>query len=142
VNDGTLSSNTITSTIIVGPTTPASTTTDMILRDSNNGDYEIYDIGSNAILAAYPLGQVGLEWTVAGFGDFSSRSGETNMLLRATSGPDAGDFEVYDISNNQITFAQEHVGFAATSGPDAGNFKVYDISNNQITTSPPCHRAP
>jgi hypothetical protein len=88
------------------------------------------------------LGQVGLEWTVAGFGDFSSRSGETNMLLRATSGPDAGDFEVYDISNNQITFAQEHVGFAATSGPDAGNFKVYDISNNQITTSPPCHRAP
>jgi hypothetical protein len=84
----------------------------MILRDSNNGDYEIYHIGSNAILAAYPLGQVGLAWTVADFGDFSSRSGETDMLLRATSGPDAGDFE------------------------------VYDISNNQITTSPPCHRAP
>ena len=32
----------------------------MIMRDSNNGDYEIYDLGSNAILAADPLGQVGL----------------------------------------------------------------------------------
>jgi hypothetical protein len=37
---------------------------DMIMRDGTNGDYEIYDIGSNAILAAYPLGQIGLEWQV------------------------------------------------------------------------------
>ena len=29
------------------------------------------------------MGQVGLEWSVSGFGDFpSSRSGETDMLMR------------------------------------------------------------
>src|SRR5262249_14110506 len=47
---------------IVGtiPPPPAGTTTDMILRGSNSsllaGQYEIYDIGNNAILAGYSLG--------------------------------------------------------------------------------------
>ena len=31
---------------------------------------------------AAAMGQVGLEWTVAGFGDFSSRASETDMLMR------------------------------------------------------------
>ena len=35
----------------------------MIMRDGNNGNYEIYDLGNNGILAAAPLGQVGLEWS-------------------------------------------------------------------------------
>jgi hypothetical protein len=41
------------------PPPPAGTTADMILRDGTNGNYEIYDIGGNALLAAYSLGQVG-----------------------------------------------------------------------------------
>ena len=41
-------------------------TADMISRDSNNGNYEIYGIGNNSILTATPLGQIGLEWKVAG----------------------------------------------------------------------------
>jgi hypothetical protein len=36
----------------------------MILRNGTNGDYEIYDIGSNAILAAYALGQIGLTMAI------------------------------------------------------------------------------
>jgi hypothetical protein len=53
------------------------------------------------------MGAVGLEWTVAGFGDFSgnANANETDMLMRATSGPDAGAFEVYDISHNAVTSA-------------------------------------
>jgi hypothetical protein len=50
------------------PPPPAGTSAGMIMRDGMNGDYEIYDIGNNAILAAYPLGQVGLGWQVAGLG--------------------------------------------------------------------------
>ena len=42
------------------PPPPAGTTADMIMSDPSNGDYEIYDIGGNAILAAYSLGQVQL----------------------------------------------------------------------------------
>ena len=57
-------------------------TSDMILRDSNNGVFEIYDISNNTITNAVNVGQVGLEWSVSGFGDFSSRSGETDMLMR------------------------------------------------------------
>jgi len=87
------------------PPPPAGTTADMILRGSTTspiaGQYEIYDIGNNAILAGYSLGQVGTTWafvTLAGF--FSSDT--TDMLLRNTS---TGGFEVYDITNNNITNA-------------------------------------
>ena len=116
---------------------PAATTADLILRNAS-GSFEIYDIGSNAILAAAPLqiasqwqiaglggfngtnssdmilrdntgtflvtdisdnnitgaatlGQVGLEWAVAGFGDFSSRASETDMLMRNSNN---GQFEI------------------------------------------------
>src|SRR6185312_1561799 len=50
---------------------PAGTTADMILRGANSaptvaGQYEIYDIGSNAILAGYSLGQVGSDGSLQG----------------------------------------------------------------------------
>jgi probable HAF family extracellular repeat protein len=48
------------------PAPPAATTADMILRGATGspsaGQYEIYDIGNNSILAAYSLGQVGTDW--------------------------------------------------------------------------------
>jgi hypothetical protein len=57
----------------------------MLTRDSNNGVFVIYDISNNAITKAVDIGQVGTEWTVAGFGDISSRAGETDMLMRDAS---------------------------------------------------------
>jgi hypothetical protein len=51
---------------MANPPPPPGTTAVMILRDANNGDYEIYDIGNNSLLAAYFLGQVGLDWQPAG----------------------------------------------------------------------------
>jgi autotransporter passenger strand-loop-strand repeat protein len=141
------------------PTPPPHTTADMILRDSNNGDYEIYNIGNNAVLAMYPLGQVGLEWQVAGVGGFSSggTGDTTDMMLRNST---TGAFEILDISGNNITnslpIALGVVGLEwrvegfgdfsgnpgktdmltrATSGPTAGDFTVYDISHNAITSA-------
>jgi hypothetical protein len=78
---------------------------DILMRNSNTGAFEVYDICHNAITSAVSMGAVGLEWTVAGFGDFGGNANETDMLMRATSGPDAGAFEVYDISNNAVTSA-------------------------------------
>jgi hypothetical protein len=43
-----------------------------------------------------------LEWTVAGFSDFSGKANESDMLMRNSN---TGAFEVYDISNNVITSA-------------------------------------
>jgi hypothetical protein len=80
----------------------------MLMRATSGpdaGDFEDYDISHNAVTSAGAMGAVGLEWTVAGFGDFSGNANETDMLMRATSGPDAGDFELYDISHDAITSA-------------------------------------
>jgi hypothetical protein len=40
------------------------TTADMILSQATNGntEYEIYDIGNNAISAGYLLGKIGADW--------------------------------------------------------------------------------
>jgi hypothetical protein len=47
------------------------------------------------------MGAVGLDWQVAGFGNFSSR-GTSDMILRNNN---TGGLEVYDINSNQITGA-------------------------------------
>jgi hypothetical protein len=76
--------------------------TGMMLRDVNNGNFELYDIANNAIIGANAIGQVGLESQIAGFGDFNG-DGTTDMLLRSTL---TGDFEVYDIANSRLVPAQ------------------------------------
>jgi len=72
------------------------------LRNSNTGAFEIYNISNNVIINAAASGTVGLDWQVGGFGNFSSKPGETDMIMRNSR---TGGLEVYDISNNQLTGA-------------------------------------
>jgi probable HAF family extracellular repeat protein len=93
-------------TPMADPPPPPGTTADMILRGANSspgvaGQYEIYDIGSNSLLAAYQLGTVGTDWQFVGLGGFFG-SDTTDLVLRNVN---TGAFEVYDIANNQITAA-------------------------------------
>jgi probable HAF family extracellular repeat protein len=143
-------------TISPNPPAPAGTTADLILRGSNSspyamGQYEIYDIGSNSLLAAYQLGTVGTDWQFVGRRPYYGGSVPSDMVLRSAS---TGGFELYDISNNQITGA----AFLGTVGMDwqvmgFGNFsslseadmilrnvnnggvEVYDIANHQIANA-------
>src|SRR4029077_19788326 len=92
---------------------------------------------------------VGLDWQVAGFGNFSGNPDETDMIMRNVN---TGAFEVYDIANNALTSAFSmgavgldwHVaGFGPMNGAgtsdlvlrnvNSGAFEVYDIANNQLT---------
>jgi len=120
----------------------------MVLRNTGNGAYEIYNLGNNSILAAYWLGQVGTDWgfvTLGGFNDGDT----TDMLLRNST---SGAFRVYNTSNNNITGSTSlgtvglnwQIGgfgnFSSLGETDmilrdsnSGGFQVYDISNNQIT---------
>jgi len=132
------------------PIPPIGTTADLILRQSNSGLYEIYDIGNNTILAGYEFAQVGLDWQFAGLGGFFG-SDTTDMLLRNSS---TGAFQVYDISNNNITGSAflGNVGlnwqvtgfgnfgsFGETDmmlrNVNTGGLQVYNINNNQIIGS-------
>jgi hypothetical protein len=135
--------------------------TDMLMRATsgpNTGDFEVYDISNNAITSAASMGAVGLEWTVAGFGDFSGNANETDMLMRNSN---TGAFELFDISNNAITLATGMgqvglewtvAGFGDFSGnpnetdmlmrnSNTGQFEVFDIGHNAITSADPMGQA-
>jgi len=150
-NNAASDTDTVTVVISPNPSPPPATSANMILRRAD-GLYAIYDIGNNAILAGYPLVQVGTDWRFAGLGGF--QAGDTSdMLLRNAS---TGGFRVYDISNSNSNNNITNTAFLGSVGLDRqvmgfGNFssrgetdmilrnantgavEVYDISNNQIT---------
>jgi hypothetical protein len=126
-------------------------TSDMLLRNSNTGGLEVYDINSNQITGAAFIGTIGLDWQFSGVGNFSSVPGETDLMLRNNR---TGGLEVYNISHNQLTGA----AFIGTVGLDwqfagvapihaagvsdlvlrntrTGQFQVYDIASNRLTGS-------
>src|SRR5437899_5422422 len=72
----------------------------MLLRNSNTGGLEVYDIANNAITNAAFIGGIGLDWQFSGVGNFSGVPGETDLLLRNVN---TGGLEVYNINNNQLT---------------------------------------
>jgi hypothetical protein len=134
------------------PPVPTGTTADLILRRTD-GTFEIYNIGGNAILAGYSLGQVASGWQYAGLGRFFGGD-SADMMLRNTV---TGAFQVYDTINNNITatallgqvgldwktagFGHFMAGGAQTdmmltlSNNAVTLFEAYGISDNKITTA-------
>jgi hypothetical protein len=122
---------------------------DLMLR-ANDGDIDVYDISNGQVTGTHDLGNVGTNWTIAGFGDFSGDAGETDMMMQSSS----GTLELYDISNNQVTFATSLgnfgsntvAGFGDFSGnagetdmmmrSSAGDLLVYDMGRNSVTSGP------
>jgi hypothetical protein len=123
-------------------------TSDMILRDSNTGGLEVYDINNNQITNAAFIGTVGLDWQFSGVGNFSGVPGETDLLLRNST---TGGLEVYDINNNQLTGAAfigtvgldwQFAGIGPVHGAgesdlvlrnkNTGAFEVYNIAGNTL----------
>jgi len=121
----------------------------MLLRNSDTGGLEVYDITNNQITGAAFIGTIGLNWQFSGVGNFSGVPGEADLLLRNA---DTGGLEVYDINHNQLTGAAfigtvgldwQFAGIAPIHAPGAsdlvlrnvntGQFEVYDIANNQLT---------
>jgi hypothetical protein len=134
--------------LILNPPPPAATTANMVLRNTGNGTYEIYNLGNNSVLAAAWLGQVGTDWAFVTLGGFCG-SDTSDMMLRNST---TGAFQVYDVSNNNITGSAalgtvglnwQVAGFGNFSSrgetdmmlrnANTGGFQVYDIANNQIT---------
>jgi hypothetical protein len=125
----------------------------MLLRNSDTGAFEIYDISKNKLngpVALNSLSMLGLDWQVAGIGDFSGKTNETDLLLRNTK---TGAFEIYDVSDDKVTGAHalgplsldwQVVGVGDFSGnvnetdlllrnSDTGAFEIYNISNNKLS---------
>ena len=138
--------------VVLNPAAPTGVSANMVLRNTSNGTYQIYNLGNNSILASYWLGQVGTDWAFVTLGGFSG-SNTSDMMLRNST---TGAFEVYSVSNNNITGAAllgtvglewQVVGvgnfgsFGETDmmlrNVDTGVFQVYDINNDKIVGSNP-----
>jgi hypothetical protein len=73
----------------------------MLLRSSNTGGLEIYDIANHQLTGAAFIVTVGLDWQFAGIAPVHA-PGASDLVLRDVN---SGAFEVYDIANNQLTGA-------------------------------------
>jgi serralysin len=97
------------------PPPPVGATADMIMSNSSTGDYEIFKVGHNAILASYSLGQAVSPWAFVALGTF--QAGDTaDMLLRNTS---TGAFQASYVSGNNIVGATQ-LGTVGTEWNFAG----------------------
>jgi len=74
---------------------------DVIMRNTNSGGLEVYNIANNQITGAAFLGTVGLDWQFAGVAPVHG-PGASDLVLRNVN---TGQFYVYDVANNQITGA-------------------------------------
>src|SRR5262249_60898278 len=99
------------------------------------GALEVYDIANNSLTNAFSMGAVGLDWQVAGFGNFNSNPSETDMILRNVF---TGGLEVYDISNNQLTGAPfigtvgldwQFAGIAPIHAPGASDLVLRNVNS-------------
>ena len=64
---------------------------DMLMRNNNTGAFELHDISHNTITSAGPMGQVGLEWSVAGIAALSPSSASAQLVqAMATYAPASG----------------------------------------------------
>jgi hypothetical protein len=136
---------------ILNPAPPPGVTANMVLRNTGNGTYQIYNLGNNSILASYWLGQVGTDWGFVTLGGFND--GDTSdMLLRNST---SGAFQVYNVASNNNLAGSASLGTVGLSwqfsgignfssrgetdmilrDSNSGGFQVYDINNNQITGS-------
>jgi hypothetical protein len=128
-------------------------TADFILRDTNTGAFQVYNVANDQVYNSASLGTVGLDWSVSGFGRFATVAGERDMMMRQNGGA----FTIYDIASNQIT-GYHPIGAVGTdwSVLGFGNFATqanetdimlrnsatgalehYDIRNNSIVAAGP-----
>src|SRR5262249_3144409 len=93
---------------------------DLVLRNINTGQFEVYDIANNQITGAAPLGAVGLDWQMGGF----------------ASDPPTVSGAFTDISNDQLVQAMAGFGGGAADGLNAGVVNA-DTSQQPFLTTPP-----
>ena len=133
---------------------PRAGETDMLMRNSNTGVFETLRHRQQPDHVAAPMGQVGLEWSVAGFGDFSTQrerdrhadAQQQYRRVRALRHPQQSDHLAAPMG--QVGLEWSVAGFGDFSGnanetdmlmrnSNTGVFEIYDISNNR---SPRRHR--
>ena len=74
----------------------------MLMRNSNDGSIDYFDIQHNQIVSAGSVGGIGVNWQVLGFADVSGVPGESDMIMRDVN---TGAIDYFDIQHNQIVAA-------------------------------------
>ena len=89
---------------------------DMLMRNSNTGVFELYDISNNTIAGTVPMGQVGLEWSISGVSASPASAPPSAQL----SGP-AVDPATAAPSSATAQLTQAMASFAPSAGTAAAS---------------------
>src|SRR5262249_22004176 len=95
---------------------------DMVLRNTSTGAFEVYDIANNQLTTAANLGQVGLDWQVGGI----------------AIDPPTGSAASMDNSSEAAQLVQAMAGFGGGGAADILNAVALgaDTSQQSLLTTP------
>ena len=93
---------------------------DLVLRNVNTGQFEVYDIAGNTLLGAASLGTVGLDWQLGGF----------------AADPPSSPGAFADVSNDQLVQAMAGFGGGGTGDGSNGSVVDADASQQTLLTTP------
>ena len=86
-----------------------SSLSEMLLRNSSSGSFELYQVAGGGVLSGSSVAAVGNNFTVEGFGNFSEFS-TTQMMMQGNSGASLGQLELYTYQPSTASFAGIDVG--------------------------------
>jgi hypothetical protein len=96
-----------------GPFTGAS---DLVLRNVNTGQFEVYDIAANTLIGAASLGTVGLDWQLGGLAvDPPTNDASVGLLVHAMAGFGDGGGAADGLNAGVVSSDTSQPTFLATS---------------------------
>ena len=104
----------------------------MLMRNSNTGVFELYDISNNTIALATGMGQVGLEWSISGVSATPAAAPPATQLSGTAVDPAAASLS--QLTQAMASYAPA-AGAPATSSPINQTTMVPSVTDNLLTAS-------
>jgi len=88
---------------------------DLVLRNVNTGQFEVYDIAGNTLVGAASLGTVGLDWQLGGLAvDPPTNDASVGLLVQAMAGFGDGSGAVNSLNTAAVNADTSQQQFLTT----------------------------
>jgi hypothetical protein len=112
---------------------------DVLMRNTNAGDLEVYDVANNRITGASFLGSVGLDWQFAGVAPVHAAGASDLVLRNGGFAPSSPTGSPGDSGDSTSQLVQAMAGFGGAGGAADGMnsaFGTEALQQQQFLTTP------